>query len=165
MSGFLSPRLLGNAQFGSVVSTRYKVSDVRDTLRKLGQPIYHAGARSYLVPYENPDLKKIAAVYPAAIVRSIRETGVVALYQKCTDLGCKVPFCPSSQWFECPCHGAAFTLVGEAKAGPAPRGLDLFPVGVRKGRLLIDTRQGFPGLDVGIDVSGQRPKGPHCVGI
>ena len=41
----------------------------------------------------------------------------------------------------------------------------LFPVGVRKRRLFIDTRQGFTGLDKEIDVSGQSPKGPHCVGI
>ena len=34
------------------------------------------------------------------------EAGVVALYQKCVHLGCRVPWCTSSQWFECPCHGS-----------------------------------------------------------
>ncbi len=34
------------------------------------------------------------------------EAGLVALYQKCPHLGCRVPNCSSSQWFECPCRGS-----------------------------------------------------------
>ena len=38
--------------------------------------------------------------------RAGMEKGYVALYQKCVHLGCRVPWCTSSQWFECPCHGS-----------------------------------------------------------
>ena len=55
------------------------------------------------------------------------EQGIVALYQKCPHLGCRVPECVTSQWFECPCHGSQYNQVGEKKGGPAPRGMDRFP--------------------------------------
>ena len=58
------------------------------------------------------------------------EQGWVALYQKCVHLGCRVPWCQSSQWFECPCHGSKYNRVGEKKGGPAPRGLDRFALSV-----------------------------------
>ena len=58
------------------------------------------------------------------------EQGIVALYQKCPHLGCRVPQCVTSQWFECPCHGSQYNQVGEKKAGPGPRGMDRFPITV-----------------------------------
>ena len=51
--------------------------------------------------------------------------------------------CPSasrSQWFECPCHGSQYNRVGEKKAGPAPRGMDRFPLTVAgNGDVTVDT--------------------------
>ncbi len=44
------------------------------------------------------------------------------LYQRCVHLGCRVPFCNSSKWFECPCHGSKYNEAGEYQLGPAPRG-------------------------------------------
>ena len=44
--------------------------------------------------------------------------GIVALYQKCPHLGCRVPSCATSQWFECGCHGSQYNRVGEKKGGP-----------------------------------------------
>src|SRR3546814_6212901 len=67
------------------------------------------------------------------------EEGVVALYQKCVHLGCRVPECVTSQWFECPCHGSQYNQVGEKKGGPAPRGLDRFAMSVSGGVLSVDT--------------------------
>ena len=55
------------------------------------------------------------------------------LYQRCVHLGCRVPFCESSKWFECPCHGSKYNGVGEYQLGPAPRGMDRFQV-TRRGR-------------------------------
>ena len=46
------------------------------------------------------------------------EQGYVALYQKCVHLGCRVPWCRDSQWFECPCHGSKYNRVGEKRGGP-----------------------------------------------
>ena len=75
--------------------------------------------------------------------------GLLAVYQKCTHLGCRVPECTSSGRFECPCHGAVFNGVGEYVSGPAPRGLDRFVVSVSAGRVSIDTSTTLPGLDKG----------------
>jgi cytochrome b6-f complex iron-sulfur subunit len=66
--------------------------------------------------------------------------GLVAIYQRCVHLGCRVPWCNSSQGFECPCHGSKYNLVGEYYAGPAPRNLDRFGVSVNAaGKFIIDT--------------------------
>ena len=67
------------------------------------------------------------------------EKGYVALYQKCVHLGCRVPWCETSQWFECPCHGSKYNRVGEKKGGPAPRGLDRFALEVSGGNIIVDT--------------------------
>ena len=67
------------------------------------------------------------------------EQGYVALYQKCVHLGCRVPWCQSSQWFECPCHGSKYNRVGEKQGGPAPRGLDRFVLEVSGGNIIVDT--------------------------
>ncbi len=52
----------------------------------------------------------------------------MTLYQKCVHLGCRVPFCQSSQWFECPCHGSKYNKAGEYRFGPAPTGLNRFKI-------------------------------------
>src|SRR5512144_121905 len=55
-------------------------------------------------------------------------TRIFALSQRCPHLGCRVPFCESSGRFECPCHGSIYDLGGEWIAGPAPRGMDRYPL-------------------------------------
>jgi len=67
------------------------------------------------------------------------EFKVQALYRKCVHLGCSVPHCSKSMLFECPCHGSKYRLHGEYYGGPAPRGLDRFPVSVAAGKLVVDT--------------------------
>ena len=73
------------------------------------------------------------------------KAGINALYQKCPHLGCRVPNCDSSQWFECPCHGSQYNRVGEKRGGPAPRGMDRFPVTISGGEVTVDTGQIFLG--------------------
>ena len=71
---------------------------------------------------------KAETVYPDnAARRHARRASSIAQYQKCPHLGCRVPQCDTSQWFECRCHGSQYNRVGEKKAGPAPRGMDHFP--------------------------------------
>ncbi|MGB7338660.1 MAG: Rieske (2Fe-2S) protein [Phototrophicaceae bacterium] len=56
------------------------------------------------------------------------ENGLLALYGVCTHLGCLPKWVPSNDRFECPCHGSKFQGNGSWIEGPAPRGLDRFPV-------------------------------------
>ena len=62
------------------------------------------------------------------------DRSVMALWRKCPHLGCQVPqLCDASQWFECLCHGSKYTVLGEKRDGPAPRGMDHFAVTVADG--------------------------------
>ena len=146
--------------FGGKITTNYRVGDVA---LALAEPIYVAEARTYLVPFPPESIERAAKVYPPALVAGM-QLGVVALYQKCTHLGCKVPWCSTSRWFECPCHAALFNRVGERKGGPAPRGLDHFAVVIDGGKVVIDSRQVFIGAADGTNTTGQEAEGPHCVG-
>lgn len=65
--------------------------------------------------------------------------GFVALYQKCTHLGCAVPWEPELGQFVCPCHASAFEMDGEVINPPAPRPLDRFPVTISDGIVSVDT--------------------------
>jgi cytochrome b6-f complex iron-sulfur subunit len=91
------------------------------------------------------------------------EAGVAVLYQKCPHLGCRVPPCNTSQWFECPCHGSQYNQVGEKKSGPAPRGMDRFATSVSGGSLTVDTGVVIQGPAIGTDTTGQEAEGPHCI--
>jgi cytochrome b6-f complex iron-sulfur subunit len=92
------------------------------------------------------------------------EAGFVALYQKCVHLGCRVPQCVTSQWFECPCHGSQYNQVGEKKGGPAPRGLDRFATEVAGNVLTVNTGTIIQGPPIGVNTTGQEAEGPHCIG-
>ena len=125
--------------FGSKI-TAGKVDDVIQSIRGNKGFLYLSEARAWVTEYPKDALAKAQPVYgKQAPVYAGMEAGVVALYQKCPHLGCRVPECKSSQWFECPCHGSQYNRVGEKKGGPAPRGMDRFGVTVNNGVLVIDT--------------------------
>jgi cytochrome b6-f complex iron-sulfur subunit len=65
--------------------------------------------------------------------------GFLALYRKCTHLGCTVPWEAAQGEFMCPCHASAFDAKGEVLNPPAPRALDLFPVIIEDGLVKVDT--------------------------
>lgn len=68
-----------------------------------------------------------------------QDGGFVALYQKCTHLGCAVPWEPEHGQFVCPCHASAFEMDGDVINPPAPRPLDRFPVTIADGAISVDT--------------------------
>ncbi len=85
----------------------------------------------------------------------------------CPHLGCAVPWCQSSQWFECPCHASRYNRWGEWTDGPAPRGMDRYAS-------RIDEETGAFVVDLGTHVTGpartdnaltQGPEGPACVDL
>ena len=128
------------------------------------EPFYVGAGRFYIQPYpkEGVAAAKDVAAY-AAVVDGYDE-GFVALYQKCPHLGCRVPWCKTSQWFECPCHGSQYNRVGEKKGGPAPRGMDRFVATVEGGEVVVDTKAVIPGPPIGTNTTGQESEGPHCIG-
>jgi cytochrome b6-f complex iron-sulfur subunit len=125
-------------------------------------PFYNAAAKTYIVAYPKADLSKAAKIYSPPILAGMQQ-GYVALYQKCVHLGCRVPWCPSSQWFECPCHGSKYNRVGEKQGGPAPRGLDRFVLEVSGGNITVDTGNLVIGPPIGTNTTGQSPEGAPCV--
>lgn len=72
-----------------------------------------------------------------------------AITQKCPHLGCRVPYCEASGRFECPCHGSVFNLAGEWMSGPAPHGMDRYPIRIESGRVEVDTSEPMPGPPLG----------------
>lgn len=71
----------------------------------------------------------------------LEDGGFLAVHRKCTHLGCSVPWIEDEQRFACPCHASAFDIRGDVINAPAPRPLDIFPVTVEKGMVMVDTGQ------------------------
>jgi cytochrome b6-f complex iron-sulfur subunit len=147
--------------FGGKISAG-KLSAILATISDTAAPYYVPAARTYLQPFPKADLARAKQAYAPGVVKGM-EQGIVALYQKCPHLGCRVPWCGSAQWFECPCHGSKYNRVGEKRDGPAPRGMDRFLVVVEGGNVTVDTATLFIGPPIGTDTTGQKAEGPHCV--
>ena len=65
--------------------------------------------------------------------------GILAVYHRCTHLGCTVPWDQSARKFICPCHNSKFDQQGVVENPPAPRPLDLFAVSIEGGTIKVDT--------------------------
>jgi cytochrome b6-f complex iron-sulfur subunit len=91
--------------------------------------------------------------------------GLMAVYsQRCVHLGCAVPWCQTSQWFECPCHGSRYNRWGEYTGGPAPRGLDRYSSFVDEGGLfVVDLSNLITGPARTANALEQPQEGPNCV--
>ena len=89
---------------------------------------------------------------------------VVALWQRCPHLGCRVSWCESSREFECACHGSSFNRAGEVRGGPAPRGMDRFTVDASGDVIAVDTGAIAEGAPPGEESLDEPPAGPPCSG-
>jgi cytochrome b6-f complex iron-sulfur subunit len=92
--------------------------------------------------------------------------GLMAIYsQRCVHLGCAVPWCQSSQWFECPCHGSRYNRWGEYTGGPAPRGLDRYPSFIDEGTgdFVVNLGNLLTGPARTANALDQPQEGPACV--
>ena len=130
---FLRPRIA--AGFGAEIK-----AGAIESLRE-GEVTYRSDGRFYLVKIDGQ---------------------VKALYQRCPHLGCRVPYCKSSGRFECPCHASVFNRKGEYIRGPAPRGMDSFPVRVDDGVVVVDTGTTLSGPSRGVRTYKDDP-GPSCL--
>jgi cytochrome b6-f complex iron-sulfur subunit len=156
---FLWPSTAG----GAGTKVNLPLADVEASIAKK-EPYYNATARTYIQPYPKDALPKAKKVYgnEPGVIKGMEE-GFVALYQKCPHLGCRVPWCQTSQWFECPCHGSKYNRVGEKKGGPAPRGMDRFSMEVAGNSIVVDTAVVVQGPPIGTDTTGQGQEGAACV--
>ena len=161
--GFLWPSSAGG--FGGKVRVG-TIADIKATIT-LGKGFgYFPEARMWVTEYPSTALEKAKKVsaYTAPVIAGM-EKGFVFLYQKCVHLGCRVPNCPTSQWFECPCHGSQYNRVGEKKGGPAPRGLDRLTPEFSGDVVTVNTSATgiILGPPIGTNTTGQEAEGPHCV--
>jgi cytochrome b6-f complex iron-sulfur subunit len=147
--------------FGSKIRVG-NVTDLKAEIEANGGFLYKPEGRMWVTEYPVGAVAKAKAVYSPAELAGM-EAGVVALYQKCPHLGCRVPDCKSSQWFECPCHGSQYNQVGEKRGGPAPRGMDRFAMSVDGNVLTVDTGTIIQGPPIGVNTTGQEAEGPHCI--
>lgn len=72
------------------------------------------------------------------LIRSL-DGGFLAVYRRCTHLGCSVVWEVDENRFFCPCHASSFDTYGTVENPPAPRALDTFPVTINDGRVSVDT--------------------------
>jgi cytochrome b6-f complex iron-sulfur subunit len=159
---FLWPTKTGG--FGGKVPVG-RIDDIVSGIRTGNGFFYAPEARAWITSYPVESLPKAeAAGYAESMMPGLNE-GLIASYQKCPHLGCRVPQCVSSQWFECGCHGSQYNRVGEKKGGPAPRGMDHFPLEfAASGDVTVDTGVIVNGQPIGVNTTGQEAEGPHCVG-
>jgi cytochrome b6-f complex iron-sulfur subunit len=153
--GFLWPRLGGG--FGSVIELGTEDALLEEVAAGNGHFEFPAG-KLYLVRYD-------AARDPEGVYADITGgTSLMAIYQKCVHLGCRVPWCDTSRWFECPCHGSRYNRWGEYQFGPAPRGLDRFPIEVVDGTVTVNTATVITGPTQTGGVLAEPAAGPNCNG-
>jgi cytochrome b6-f complex iron-sulfur subunit len=99
------------------------------------------GGEFNLGAYENYPLGSVTPVEVGRfyLVR-LQDGGFLAIYRRCTHLGCAVPFDQASGEFVCPCHGSVFTNEGDVLNQPAPRPLDLFQITINEeAEIIVDT--------------------------
>lgn len=117
------------------------------------------------VPESEVTATEAVYVRPAQTYLTRIDDEVVALWQRCPHLGCRVSWCESAGEFECPCHGSSFNRAGEVRTGPAPRGMDRFAVEITgDGVVRVDTGTISQGAPPGEETLDEPRRGTGCSG-
>jgi cytochrome b6-f complex iron-sulfur subunit len=161
--GFLWPQL--GAGFGAKITLPVKAPDLLDQILDTKSPFEYPAGRLYVIAWDTslPGAMEAYGADHLAVVEG--NMALMTLFQKCVHLGCRVPWCQTSQWFECPCHGSKYNKYGEWSGGPAPRGLDRFPSVIQDDNLVVDTGAVLTGPPRTAKVLQQEPEGPNCVSL
>ncbi len=154
---FMWPRLKGG--FGASIDAGTVSELIAATRTPDGGviPAFIPEARAYVVPVDD---RNLSVQFEG---KSVAAGGLMALYQRCVHLGCRVPWCATSQGFECPCHGSKYDGIGEYFGGPAPRNLDRFVVEVIDTQFIIHTGDILQ-TPRAPTRSVAYPQGPSCIG-
>ncbi|GIT45687.1 MAG: hypothetical protein Ct9H300mP12_02720 [Acidimicrobiales bacterium] len=117
-------------QGGSGFGSKIKVGNVVELLADISANngfLYKPEGRMWITAYPNGAVEKARATYSApelagmtAGVQGGFDAGLIALYQKCPHLGCRVPNCVSSQWFECPAMVLSTTRLVRSEGPGSP---------------------------------------------
>lgn len=132
-------QFLGLAWLGSLTVF---VGETLFALFKFVQPIATGGFGGVVNAgaVDNFELGSVTLVQSGRFfLHRLDDGSFLALWQRCTHLSCSVPWVDSEDQFHCPCHGSLFNKVGEVQGGPAPRPMDIFPVTIENGEVLVDT--------------------------
>ena len=128
-------------------------------------PTFVPAAQAWLVPFDMSKLPGSSYEGVPFVVAGGESdgVGVMALWQRCVHLGCRVPECVPSQGFECPCHGSRYNIHGEYNSGPAPRNMDRFGLSVNgAGDLIVETGTVVQ-TPRSKELTAEYPQGPFCV--
>jgi cytochrome b6-f complex iron-sulfur subunit len=138
--------VLGSLGAGTLAFGRFMYPRVLyepNTILKLGKP------EEYSVNTVNDKWLK---QYRLWVIRY--HDGIVALYGKCTHLGCTPMWLQAENKFKCPCHGSGFRGIdftqgapnwtGVNFEGPAPRPLERLKIGLAEdGQIVVDLAKVF----------------------
>ncbi len=127
-----------------------------------GTPIEFRPARAFVV---NVPAAKAMAMGEPAEVAAPAAGEILALWRKCPHLGCMIPqACETRSRFQCYCHQSTYNIIGEKlELGPAPRGMDRFPVRIDAGVVIVDTRELINGPPKGsVSFHDPHPPGEGC---
>jgi cytochrome b6-f complex iron-sulfur subunit len=160
---FLWPKLKGG--FGTAI----RVGEVEALRSQIVQsdgtivPLFMPAAQTWLVTIDEATIPGSSFEgLPVFTTDNGGEPALMALWQRCVHLGCRVPSCVPSQGFECPCHGSKYNFHGEYRDGPAPRNMDRFEVSVEDGNLVVNTGAVIE-TSRATTVTIAYPQGPNCV--
>lgn len=153
---FIWPHGERSRGFGSRIDVGTK-GDILYAIERDGV-YYNVRGKFYIVRYETSDPDNVY------VRDGVAKAGLLTVYQKCSHLGCRVPYCPTSGWFECPCHDALFNHAGEVMSGPAPASMWHFPIDVQpNGRIFVDATRPVSQQKRNFETAGVSPGGEHCV--
>jgi len=161
---YVWPKLKGG--FGTPINVG-NVDELKASLTDGGTiiPVFVPAAQAWIVPFEVSKLPGSSYEGVPFVVAGGEADGigVMALWQRCVHLGCRVPECIPSQGFECPCHGSRYNIHGEYNTGPAPRNMDRFGLSVNgAGDLIIETGTVVQ-TPRSKELTAEYPQGPFCV--
>jgi cytochrome b6-f complex iron-sulfur subunit len=144
LAGFLAAVWPGGARGGS----RLRIGTLEDLIAANpglpiddGFPAYVAAARAFVVTLDPGRGGWTPGADPSGDGSALN---VRALSQRCPHLGCRPNPCLEDFWFRCPCHQSRYDRLGTkaegVQYGPAPHGLDRYPIEVdAAGVLIVDT--------------------------
>ena len=127
-----------------------------------GKPIEFRPARAFVV---NVPAATAMAMGEPAEVTDPTAAQILALWRKCPHLGCMIPqACESRSRFQCYCHQSTYNIIGEKlELGPAPRGMDRFPVRITGSVVMVDTSELISGPPKGsVTFHDPYPPGEGC---